>query len=158
MHKSPLKILVDAILTTLCPGTILAPLSIGEDRRAGMAIRTRFLGIAILLGLTACTQSPTLMGAAPSGEPEKGMEIQQWSRYHYYPGYGRDRNQSRYERRANVVCGNAYRDCISQDQKANPGAPGSLFGGTPAGQAACERAMTACYRRYGVTPSEPRVN
>lgn len=118
---------------------------------------TRVLGFAILLGLTACTQPPALIGTESQGDTGKGMEIQQWPAP-YYPGYGRDRTRSRWERRANAVCGNAYRDCITRDQQAHPGAPGALFGGSPAGRAACESAMTACYRRYGVTPSEPRVN
>ena len=116
------------------------------------------LGIGLLFAVAACTAPPAVVGPSGQGDAAADLEIQQtpWNRYYPGPYYGRDRD--RMTRRANAVCGDSYRACITRDQQAHPGAPGALFGGSPEGQAACQRAMTLCYRRYGVTPSEPRVN
>lgn len=126
------------------------------------------LGAGLLFAISACTQAPASLAPMEPGDNywESGVsapgsrEVQQgpspWNRP--YTSW-RDRYTSRRDRnlaRANYFCGNAYRDCLDRDQAAHPGAPGALFGGSPAGRAACERAMNACYTRYGAPPPPPQ--
>jgi hypothetical protein len=126
----------------------------------------RVLGAGLLFTIAACTQAPaSLVPTEPSNShgdstvsAPASREVQQgpspWNRP--YTSW-RDRYTSRRDRnlaRAHYFCGNAYRDCLDRDQAAHPGAPGALFGGSPEGRAACERAMNACYARYGA-PSPP---
>ena len=122
-----------------------------------MGIPFRLAGLSLLFGVIACTQPPAVVGPAGQDAGRAGLvpasrEVQQ-APYPYYGRYG-----SRYTRRGTAICQNAYRDCITRDQQANPGAPGQLFGGSPAGREACQRDLDSCYRRFRVPTSEPRLN
>ncbi len=126
-----------------------------------MGTALRLSALSLLFGVIACTQPPSAIApagqdAGRAGVAPESREIQQ-VQYPWYWRYG-SRWQNRYTRRGAAACQSAYSDCITRDQKANPGAPGQLFGGSTAGREACQRALDACYQRSGVPTSEPRVN